>query len=79
MTTAATFRAIRRRLGVSQAVLARAMDCTAVNVLYYERGQQIPPERAQLLITFANARGLAISFDHVYGGRELPEMPRSMA
>ena len=79
MTTAAAFRAIRRRLGVSQAVLARAMDCSAVNVLYYERGQQIPPERAKLLIEFANGKGLAITFDHVYGDVQLPEMPRSAA
>lgn len=79
MTTAATFRAIRRRLGVSQAVLANAMECSAVNVLYYERGQQIPPERAKLLIAFANSKGLPIGFDHVYGDAQLPEMPRSVA
>ena len=74
---AAVFRAIRRRLGVSQSELARAMDCTAANVMFYERGQMLPPKRARLLIVFANSRGLAISYDHVYGDSPLPEISRS--
>ena len=77
--SATVFRAIRRRLGVSQAELARAMDCSPANVMFYERGQMLPPKRARLLILFANSKGLAISYDHVYGDSPLPEIPRSQA
>jgi putative transcriptional regulator len=76
MSNAAIFRAIRRRLGVSQATLADAMDCTAANIGFYERGQSLPPEKARRLIDFAISKGLRLTYEHVYDGVQLPEMPR---
>lgn len=67
---------IRSRLGVSQAQLAVGMGCSQANVSAYERGQTIPPDRAQELIAFAAGRGLALTYDHVYGAAEVPHLPR---
>lgn len=66
---------IRERLRVTQQALADAIGCTQGNVGHYERGQTLPPDMAAKVIAFANARGLAIGFDHVYGGAELPPAP----
>ncbi|WP_225784482.1 DNA-binding transcriptional regulator [Xenophilus sp. Marseille-Q4582] len=66
-------RAIRDRLRVTQAVLADGMKCSQSNVSFYEKGQTVPPDAAKALIAFANERGLAIGFDHIYGSAELPE------
>ena len=65
-------RAIRERLRVTQAELAEAMGCSQSNVSFYERGQTVPPDAARALIEFAAARGLALSFDHIYGSAALP-------
>jgi len=62
---------IRERLDVTQAELAAAMGCTQGNVSFYEKGQGVPPEAARRLIAFAAERGLAITFDHVYGDARL--------
>jgi putative transcriptional regulator len=67
-------RAIRRRLGVTQTQLAQAIDCSTTNVCFYERGQTLPPARAAALITFARSRGLALTYDHIYGTAPLPEL-----
>jgi transcriptional regulator with XRE-family HTH domain len=71
------FRNIRRRLGVTQKEIARAMNCTVTNVGFYERGQTVPPPRAKLLIAFAREKGLAIGYEHVYEEVQLPEIPRT--
>jgi putative transcriptional regulator len=65
---------IRERLGVTQRVLAEGIGCTQGNIGHYERGQDFPPDRARLLIDFAGKRGLALTFDHVYGNTLLPEL-----
>lgn len=62
---------IREALGVTQQVLADGLGCTQGNVGHYERGQTLPPETARRLIEFAGARGLSISFDHIYGDMAL--------
>jgi transcriptional regulator with XRE-family HTH domain len=67
-------RAIRRRLGVTQGELAEALGVSTTNVCFYERGQTVPPARAALLIAYAVSRGLALSFDHIYGSAPLPEL-----
>ncbi|MDP3164388.1 MAG: helix-turn-helix transcriptional regulator [Hydrogenophaga sp.] len=70
-----TIKAIRDRLGLSQKALAAGMGCTQPNVGFYERGQTVPPGAAAKLIEFAGSRGLEITYDHVYGLRDLPEVP----
>ncbi len=67
------FTQIRQRLGISQAAIAEELGCTQGNVSFYEvRDQTVPPEIARKLIGACAARGLAISFDHIYGSAELP-------
>ena len=66
-------RLIRKRLDLSQAALAEVMGCTQSNVSFYEKGQTVPPDAAKLLIEHANGKGLALTFDHIYGAAELPE------
>jgi putative transcriptional regulator len=66
-------RAIRQRLGVTQAEVAEALGVTQGNVSFIERGQEIQPEAARRLIAMARDRGLAIGMDHVYGLIELPQ------
>lgn len=63
---------IRERLGLTQEDFAKGIGCTQGNVGHYERGQTFPPDRAERLIEFASARGLRLSFDHVYGRIPLP-------
>lgn len=67
-----TIKSIRERLGVTQSELALGIGCTQGNVGHYSRGQVIPPERALRLISFAKARGLSLTLDHVYGLTPLP-------
>lgn len=68
---------IRSRLGVSQSEMAEALGCRQNNVSLYERGQAIPPGVAARLIEFAAQRGLRITYDHVYGGSDVPRMAPS--
>ena len=69
-------KAIRLRLGVSQYEIATGMGCSQSNVCFYERGQTIPPDRARSLIYFARSKGLELTYEHIYGGAQLPLMPR---
>lgn len=66
-------KSIRERLGVTQHVLAEGIGCTQGNVGNYERGQTVPPDSARRLITYAEGRGLALTFDHIYGEAALPD------
>lgn len=68
-----SLKAIRERLAVTQAELGAALKVSQGNVSFYERGQTVPPDVAERLIAFANAKGLLISFDHVYGASPLPQ------
>lgn len=72
-------KAIRERLGVTQAVLAEGMGCSQSNVSFYEKGQTVPPDAAKALIGFAANKGVPISFDHIYGGAELPPPADALA
>lgn len=65
-------KAIRDRLGLTQAAFAEGIGCTQGNVGHYERGQTVPPTVAARVLDFADARGLQIGFDHVYGRIGLP-------
>lgn len=67
MSTMNSISTIRQRLGVTQEVLARALDVTQGNVSFYERGQTVPPKVAKRLIEYAGANGLHISYDDIYG------------
>jgi putative transcriptional regulator len=58
---------IRAKLGVTQQALAVALKVSQGNVSHYERGQNVPPEVAKRLISFASGRGLVLSFDDIYG------------
>jgi putative transcriptional regulator len=64
---------VRERLGVTQQALADAIGCTQGNVWHYENGQSLPPYMAERLIKFSSARGLRISYDHIYGSTPIPE------
>jgi len=64
---------LRARLGVTQEAMAAGIGVTQGNVSNYERGQQVPPDVARKLITYAHGLGHAITFDDVYG--PLPTLP----
>lgn len=74
-----TIKSIRDRLGLTQQALADGMGCTQGNVGHYERGQTVPPDAASRLIEFAGSKGLRISFDHIYGHCEVPELAEPKA
>lgn len=65
---------IRERLGLTQQALAAGIGCTQGNIGHYESGQHMPKPRAQRLIDFSRKFGLFISYDHVYGDVDLPEV-----
>ena len=60
-------KAIRARLGTTQAELAKALGMSQGNVAFYERGQTVPPQVAQRLIRFARDRGHDLGYEDVYG------------
>jgi transcriptional regulator with XRE-family HTH domain len=69
---------IRELLGVTQAELATALDCSQGNVGFYERnGQAFPPKRATRLIEYAAEKGRRITFDQIYGSKPLPQKARA--
>ncbi|MHB8947539.1 MAG: helix-turn-helix domain-containing protein [Rhodoferax sp.] len=65
-----TIKAIRGRLGLTQAELAAGMGCTQGNVGHYERGQTVPPDAAKRLIEYAGSLGLVLTYNDVY----MPEL-----
>lgn len=65
---------IRHHLGVTQSALAAALGCTQGNVGNYEKGQTLPPDAAKCLITFSASLGLSITYDHIYGSKDLPAL-----
>lgn len=66
-------KAIRERLGLTQAAFAEGIGCTQGNVGHYERGQTVLPAVAGRVIAFAASKGLEITFDHIYGAATLAE------
>jgi putative transcriptional regulator len=63
---------IRTTLGVSQSLLGAGLGVSQANVSFYERGQSMPQEVARKLIDFAAGQGLRITFDHIYGVKDIP-------
>lgn len=61
------FKAIRERLGMSQAAIGEALGMTQGNVSMYEHGQDVPSEVARKLIAVARRFGHALLFDDLYG------------
>lgn len=58
---------IRKGLGLSQAEFAAGISVTQGNVSHYECGrQQIPPDVAARVISFAKSRGVEVTFDDIY-------------
>lgn len=72
-------KAIRDRLGLTQAALAEGMGCTQGNVGHYEKGQTVPPDAARRLIAFAKTKELDLTFDDIYGNTDLPQEPATTA
>ena len=62
------FKAIRARIGATQASMAEALGVTQGNVSFYEKGQTIPPSVAAKLIEFAKSHGHVITYDDIYAG-----------
>lgn len=60
------FKAIRARLGVTQAAIAIPLDVTQGNVSFYENGQTLPPDVAAKLIEFAKSKGVELNYDDIY-------------
>jgi putative transcriptional regulator len=64
---------LRKRLGVTQTALATGIGVSQANVSFYESGQQMPPNVAQRLITYAHGLGHTVTYDDIYG---VPPVPR---
>lgn len=67
-----TFKAIRERLNLTQSALAEGIGCTQGNVWHYEQGQTVPPDAARRLIVFAASKGVAVSYEDIYGAPDRP-------
>jgi len=72
-----TFKQIRDRLQMTQAAIGAAIGVTQGNVSFYEKGQTVPPDVTRRLIELAKSKGLALTFDHVYGAEALPPEPEA--
>ena len=72
-----TFKAIRERLGMTQAALAEHLDCTQGNVGHYEKGQTVPPAVAKKLIEVGAKRKTKITYEEIYGQPDLPRSKRT--
>jgi len=66
--------AIRTRLEMTQAAFGQGIGVSQGNVSFYEKGQTVPPDVARRVIDLAATRGLALSFDHIYGEQSLPDI-----
>lgn len=58
---------IRARLGVTQAAMAEALGVSQGNISHYERGQEMPPPVAKLLIEFGASLGHVVTYNDIYG------------
>lgn len=66
------FLSIRRLLGLTQAEMAEVLGCVQSNVSFLDRGQALTPEIAKRLISGAGALGVPLTYEHIYGGAQLP-------
>lgn len=69
MTAPSNLEYIRRDLlKLSQEALAKALGMAQSNVSMYERrGQRVPSDVAEKLISYAASQGIEIDFNTVYG------------
>jgi len=74
-----TFKAIRERLGMTQAALAEHLDCTQGNIGHYEKGQTVPPAVAKRLIELGAKKKTRITYEEIYGAPETSRSKRAKA
>ena len=74
--SAKNIRSIRDQLGMSQADFADVLGCSQTNVGYYERGQDLPKDKAIRLANFCRRNGWAMTLDAIYGVADVPAFPR---
>lgn len=68
-------REIRKKLKLTQAQLAQMIGCSTGNISQYENnGQRIRQEVAMRIISAAKFRGLAITFEDIYGKTNMDEI-----
>ena len=72
------FLQIRNLLGLTQQEMAEVLECTQSNVSFLDRGQSVTQEVAGRLVDAAQALGVGLSFDHVFGSAPLPAAPRGI-
>lgn len=68
---------LRSRLGVTQTAMAAAIGVSQANVSLYESGQQMPPQVAQRLITYAYELGQVVTYEDIYGAPPVPRQRRA--
>lgn len=66
------FADIRALLGLTQQEMADVLGCTQSNVSFLDRGQTVTPAQARLIVDAAQALGVRLTLDHVYGEAALP-------
>lgn len=60
-------KAIRERLGLSQAGLAESLGVSQGNISHCElQNQEVSPDMARKVVALARERGLDVSFDDIY-------------
>ena len=68
-------KAIRKKMGLTQAELAKLIGCTQGNIGHYEnKNQTIKPEVAQRIVSVAKERGLEITYEDIYVEARMKEV-----
>ena len=60
-------REIRRKLGLSQAELAKALDISQGAVSHFERGCSPSADTAKKIVAIARKAGVDVTMDWIYG------------
>lgn len=67
-------KAIRERLGISQAKMAALLDVTQGNISHCEnQTQEVSPGMARKIVAVCRELGTDVSFDDIYGANELSQ------
>ena len=68
-------KAIRKKLNLTQAEMAKLIGCTQGNIGHYEnKNQTIKPEVAQRIVSVAKERGLEITYEDIYVEARMKEV-----
>ena len=68
-------KAIRKKLNLTQAELAKLIGCTQGNIGHYEnKNQTIKPEVAQRIVSVAKEHGLEITYEDIYVEARMKEV-----